>query len=271
MKVNICNKSRTVREAAAAAVVVCACLAQGCGAPSRITVTGMNTSQSEAAAVLLSDVEEPDYGASARTPEADIKNSGLPGSVRMPEDGASVRGGVPGDGITGSASGGGGEDMSAVAVYVCGAVIDPGVYYLKAGDRICDAIEAAGGFTEDADREWLNQARLISDGEMLVVCTEDETSILRAQGITQAAASAGDTASPGGFAQQADSLGGGLVNLNTATKEQLMTLPGIGEAKADSIIRYRTENGFFASTEDVMNISGIKNSIYEKIRDRITV
>ena len=62
-----------------------------------------------------------------------------------------------------------------------------------------------------------------------------------------------------------------MINLNTATKEQLMTLPGIGEAKADAIIRYRTETGLFASTEDVMNISGIKNSVYEKIRDKVTV
>ena len=65
--------------------------------------------------------------------------------------------------------------------------------------------------------------------------------------------------------------GSTLINLNTATKEQLMTLPGIGEAKADAIIRYRTESGYFASPEDVMNISGIKNSIFEKIRDQITV
>ena len=64
---------------------------------------------------------------------------------------------------------------------------------------------------------------------------------------------------------------GGLVNLNTASKEQLMTLPGIGEAKADAIIRYRTETGLFASTEDVMNISGIKNSVFNRIKDRITV
>ena len=119
---------------------------------------------------------------------------------------------------------------------------------------------------------------LLSDGEMLIVYTKEETAAMSEQGIAMGGTmplqglSAGDGSGSTvpGSPSPADA-GSTLINLNTATKEQLMTLPGIGEAKADAIIRYRTESGYFASPEDVMNISGIKNSIFEKIRDQITV
>ena len=173
-----------------------------------------------------------------------------------------------------------------IAVYVCGAVQKPGVYYLPAGSRVCDALQAAQGFTQQADSEWLNQAQIVSDGQMLVAYTKDETDAMRqssgkmslqdVSGSGSAPAMngsppSGNTAGMDSAASAEGADAGGLVNLNTASKEQLMTLPGIGEAKADAIIRYRTESGCFASTEDVMNISGIKNSTYEKIRDRLTV
>ena len=162
-----------------------------------------------------------------------------------------------------------------IAVYVCGAIQSPGVVYLPAGARVCDALEKAGGFTERADSQWLNQAKLLSDGEMLIVYTKEETAAMSEQGIAMGGTmplqglSAGDDSGSTvpGSPSPADAVVT-LINLNTASKEQLMTLPGIGDAKADAIIRYRTETGLFASTEDVMNISGIKNSVYEKIRDR---
>ena len=137
-----------------------------------------------------------------------------------------------------------------LVVYICGAVRMPAVYRLAPGSRVCDAIDAAGGFTPDADPQSVNQARLLCDEEMLIVYTTQETAQARDTGP--------DT-------------GAGKVNLNSASKEQLMTLPGIGESKAGSIIRYREENGPFSCIEDVMNISGIKNSVYTKIRDLITV
>lgn len=150
------------------------------------------------------------------------------------------------------------ETAERIAVYVRGAVKKPGVYYLPDGSRIYQAIEKAGGFTEEADTQWLNQAELLTDGEMLTVVTMEETSEMEEAAVPAAvsAGSAGQTS---------------LVNLNSASKEELMSLPGIGESKADSIIRYREENGPFASPEDVMNISGIKTSVYSKIKDRITV
>lgn len=153
-----------------------------------------------------------------------------------------------------------------IRVYVCGAVREPAVYALSPDARVCDAISAAGGFTDDADTQWLNQAQKLSDGQMLVVYTAEETARMEQQGVLRA---------DGGSVPRTDASsaapGKDMVNLNTASREELMTLPGIGESKADSIIRYREETGPFASPEDVMNISGIKDSVYSRMKDRITV
>ena len=192
-----------------------------------------------------------------------------------------------------------------MVVYVRGAVNRPGVYQLEEDARIFCAIEAAGGFRADADTEWLNQAQPLFDGAMLTVSTREETAILRQAGQTDGSGvlisgSSGLTDSQGtaagihqgntdsvAFRQVPEKNGtsswpstgstvngsGGetRVNLNTAQREELMTLPGIGESKADSIIRYREEHGAFTSPEEIMNISGIKSAVYSKIRDRITV
>lgn len=144
------------------------------------------------------------------------------------------------------------EDESlSVFVYVCGAVQKPGVYELPAGSRVYEALEAAGGLTEEADEKSLNQAELLRDGSQITVYTKEEASSLPA--------SAGETA------------GSGKVNLNTAGKELLTTLPGIGDAKADAILQYREENGGFSSIEEIMQIEGIKEKVFEKIRDLIEV
>ncbi len=140
------------------------------------------------------------------------------------------------------------ECANTVVVYVCGAVELPGVYALSEGSRIVAAIEAAGGLTADAWEEGINLARTVSDGEQIYVPCQEE----KERAATEAAAQ-------------------GKVNLNTATKEQLMELPGIGESKAESILAYRSEHGAFSAPEDVMNVSGIKQSVYEKIREQITV
>ncbi len=165
--------------------------------------------------------------------------------------------------------------LPAIAVYVCGAVMEPDVYNLPDGARIYDAIIASGGFAPNADTQWLNQAQFVSDGEMLLVYTLDETARMQEQGVKRGGSASGGVTSASGSGDNSSGISAGgdsqVVNLNTGSKEQLMTLPGIGESKADAIIRYRTETGPFASAEDVMNISGIKNSTFDKIKERITV
>lgn len=139
---------------------------------------------------------------------------------------------------------------SELRVYVCGAVKKPGVVALQAGARVEDALKAVGGFAEDADRNAVNLADWVSDGERIYFLTLEEAAEQEAE-IAEAA--------------------GGLVNINTADAATLCTLPGIGEARAQDIITYRTQSGGFESTEDIMKVPGIKTSVFEKIRDKITV
>lgn len=148
-----------------------------------------------------------------------------------------------------------------IVVYVCGAVVTPGVYYFDEGDIKDSAIKAAGGFTEEAVTDYVNLAEKLKDGERLYVPCMSELEM----GIVSYPDDSGDNT----VTNAVDS--DGRVNINTAGKDELMTLPGIGESKADLIITYRTENGSFNSTEELMNINGIKEGVYGRIKDRITV
>lgn len=147
----------------------------------------------------------------------------------------------------------------AFVVHVCGEVVNPGIYELPAGSRIYEAVKAAGGFTENAAEESVNLASPIEDGVQIRIYSKEETETLAAG----AAPFDGFEASGEGKEP--------VVNLNTATKEELMTLSGIGESRAEDIIRYREENGGFQNIEDIMKVSGIKDAAFQKIKDRITV
>ncbi len=151
------------------------------------------------------------------------------------------------------------KEPAFCCVYVCGAVVSPGVYRLTEGTRVCDAIEMAGGFLPEAATEAVNLARELTDAEQIRIPTVEELEEAAAVSEMQA----------GSTIIQGDS--SGKVNLNTAGIEELMTIPGIGEAKANDIIAYRTEHGNFADVRDIMNIAGIKEGIFEKIKDSITV
>ena len=163
------------------------------------------------------------------------------------------------------------NDSQSFVVYVAGYVNNPGVYELKEGSRIIDAIDSAGGYSKEAYENYLNLASLIADGQMIYVPSEEEVS----QGNVESIAGNGGTSgiSVNGNGGNSGSIGtgnsGGLVNINSASKEELMTLPGIGESKADKIIAYREENGRFNSPEGIMEISGIKDGLYNKIKDKI--
>lgn len=140
------------------------------------------------------------------------------------------------------------QTQSVVAVYVCGHVNRPGVYELTSGSRVCDAIEAAGGVKEKADAEIINQAETVADGMRLYIPSRDEAS-----NVDRMSQGAGGRSS-GSVPPAVNSQDSGLVNINQADREELMQLSGIGESKADSIIRYREENGPFSKIEEIMKI-----------------
>ncbi len=146
------------------------------------------------------------------------------------------------------------EQMVTVTVHVCGAVLNPGVYELSCASRIMDAVNLAGGLTEEAADDYVNLAAKISDAQQIYIPTREEAGQLQR------------TSEQGG---QTDSTG--KININTADKELLCTLPGIGQTRAQSIITYRQEHGKFASIEDIMQVSGIKESSFQKIKEYITV
>ena len=155
------------------------------------------------------------------------------------------------------------------AVFVCGAVVNPGVYYLDSNSRIIDAVDAAGGFTEDADKDYVNLAYPIQDGLKLQIPTLED--------VKEAVKSESPSVPDYDFNKESVQTSGGadkgtsIININTATAEELMTLPGIGKGIAGKIIDYRTENGKFAAIEDIMKVSGIKDKLFSKIKDHITV
>lgn len=136
-------------------------------------------------------------------------------------------------------------ESEVIYVYVCGRVEKPGVYQVPQDARICDAIALAGGVLEDANAEVLKQAEHMTDGETIYVPGKEES--------VNCSLSVDD----------------GRVNINTATKDELMTLPGIGESKADVILQYREEHGNFQTIEELMEIQGIKEGVFNKIKDSI--
>ena len=140
-----------------------------------------------------------------------------------------------------------------VFVYVCGEVHNPGVYELEHDARVFQAIALAGGATENAAPEAVNQARVIVDGEQIYVPSAEEV-----QGT-------------GVGAKITERTDDGKININTAGKEELMTLTGVGEAKALSIIAYREEHGGFQSIEELMQIEGIKEGVFNKLKEDITI
>ncbi len=157
----------------------------------------------------------------------------------------------------------GSKDGTETEIYVdvTGAVNSPGVYTLPAGSRVFEAISLAGGAREDASLENLNQAGILEDGQQIRVYTEEEAEQMARQGTlpgTQAA-------------EQNEGQKAAKVNINTAGKEELMTLTGIGETRAEAILAYRQEAGGFQAPEDLMQVEGIKEKTFEKLKDQITV
>lgn len=145
-------------------------------------------------------------------------------------------------------------------VHVTGAVNNPGVVEMTAGSRLFEAISKAGGFAENAAMDYCNLAVIVSDGEQYYIPTIDEARYLKSQ--LEASADAE-------LISHYDDAG--RLDINLATKSELMELPGIGSTRADAIIAYRESAGGFLLAEDIMQVSGIKDNLYGQIKDYIYV
>lgn len=141
-----------------------------------------------------------------------------------------------------------GENNSKICVHICGEVKKPGVYYLKLGMRVYDVIKVAGGCKKSADETAINQADTLIDGQQIYIPSKKEGVMVDK------------------VEKKEDS---SKVNINTATLEQLMTLSGIGEGKAKKILEYREKVGKFDTIEDIKKIAGIKDGVFQKIKDAI--
>jgi competence protein ComEA len=164
-----------------------------------------------------------------------------------------------------------------VVVHVLGAVRRSGVVELPASSRVGDALERAGGATDDADLDRLNLARVLTDGERLYVPRVGQQEVPEALGPMADGAAAGPTAGAGaGAGSGGGSAGTGgeesaVVDLNTADQTALETLPGIGPGLAGRIIAWRDEHGRFTAVEDLLDVSGIGDVRFAELRDRVRV
>ena len=149
---------------------------------------------------------------------------------------------------------------------ISGAVNKPGVYRLCKDARLFEAVDAAGGFTEQADTQWLNQASVLSDGEKIQVHTKEETENMKADGML--AEKSASVMEHTGDEKREEA---GKINLNTATLEELQKIPGIGEVRARAVLSYRDEIGSFHTVDEIQQVPGIKGKTYEKIADYICV
>ncbi|MCU1406107.1 MAG: competence protein ComEA [Glaciihabitans sp.] len=166
-----------------------------------------------------------------------------------PPTGPNISSAVPGD--TGAATAPTSAPAGAeVYVHILGEVNTPGLYQLRDGDRVVDAVAAAGGLTANADQGQLNLARFLSDGEQIIV-----------PAIGQEPAAA-----PGGTAPGAV---GGAVNINTADAATLEQLAGVGPALAARIVAWRDANGRFSAVEDLLNVTGIGEKTLDGFRDSV--
>ncbi len=138
------------------------------------------------------------------------------------------------------------QNKKDIYVDIDGAVINPGVYKLVEGSRVIDAINLAGGLRDNAITQNLNKARVLLDGEKIYIYQDGEMEIIESDD------------------------NGGLININTATVDSLMSLPGIGEVYAKRIIEYRN-NKKFSSIEEIKNIEGIGDKTFEKLKELITI
>lgn len=150
------------------------------------------------------------------------------------------------------------EEEAWIWVDISGAVNTPGVYRMKQGSRVFEAVQEAGGFLENADTAGINQASILSDGEKLQIYTIEEAEQMEMQ--------------PKEFSGSSENTDvDGKININTADLAKLQEIPGVGEKKAQSIMEYRETCGGFQSIEQLQEVPGIKGKTFDKVKDYITV
>lgn len=167
------------------------------------------------------------------------------------------------------------DDSSTIKIDIKGMIENSGVYELKNDSRVIDAIESAGGLKENANTEYLNLSKKLKDGDVIIVYSNDYIESLKKENIVyielpcDCPDSINNACITDEIVNEDISNNNNIISINTGTKEELLTLPGIGESKADSIIKYREENNGFKTLEDIMNVSGIGESAYSKIKEYI--
>lgn len=162
-----------------------------------------------------------------------------------------------------------------LVIHLCGAVAEPGVYLLPKDSRLYQAVEEAGGLLEEAGAEYINLADLLVDGEKIYIPTireAEEAGLTKEESRTgQITNQSEETGNPSAEKTQTGLVNDGKININTASAELLCTLPGVGSGKAEKIIAYREAYGEFKTTEDIMKVAGIKDKMFQKIKDLIVV
>lgn len=149
------------------------------------------------------------------------------------------------------------SSTDVIFVHISGAVVSPGVIELASGDRLFEAVNKAGGFAENASRDYCNLAEELTDGSQYYIPTIEEAAVMTLKSNNESIVS--------------HYSGDGKLNINLATKEELMKLSGIGQARANAIIEYRENNGLFANVADLKNVSGIKENLYSQIESQLCI
>ena len=173
------------------------------------------------------------------------------------------------------------EAIKYITVDIKGEVKSPGVYKIEEGKRVVDAINASGGLTKKAVTKYINLSKVLKDEDVIIINNiselekiEDKKNIeeIKINNKSNISVKESDviTNDKSDIVKESDSNKNTIVNINTCTLEELLSINGIGESKAKSIIEYRENVGLFASKEDIMKVSGIGNSLYDKIKDYIT-
>lgn len=173
------------------------------------------------------------------------------------------------------------EAIKYITVDIKGEVKSPGVYKIEEGKRVVDAINASGGLTKKAVTKYINLSKVLKDEDVIIINNiselkkiEDKKNIeeIKINNKSNISVKESDviTNDKSDIVKESDSNKNTIVNINTCTLEELLSINGIGESKAKSIMEYRENVGLFTSKEDIMKVSGIGNSLYDKIKDYIT-